>query len=313
MLPPLLKLLRPADWVKNVFVLVPAVFWLAGDPASREGGSQPLVLAFLAAVAFSAAGSGFYAINDALDAQEDRAHPVKCRRPVASGAISPRTAVAVGVGLEAIALGLAWWIRPGVFAVLVAYVVAQVAYNARLKRVRLVDVVTVASGFVLRAIAGALAIGIAVSAWLVVVVFAFTLFLGFVKRLGDLRAAELQAAAGHGSGWKPRAGYDSAEDLNWLLAVTGTAAMMSYVVYALSAHAREIFGIRAVGFALLSPLVFIVVHRLYLRANLGKADSPVTAILADRSALLSTVLFVAGVLAALYWPPAAAALGTVFD
>ena len=313
MLPPLLKLLRPADWVKNVFVLVPAVFWLAGDPASREGGSQPLVLAFLAAVAFSAAGSGFYAINDALDADEDRAHPVKCRRPVASGAISPRTAIAVGVGLEAIALGLAWWIRPGVFAVLVAYVVAQVAYNARLKRVRLVDVVTVASGFVLRAIAGALAIGIAVSAWLVVVVFAFTLFLGFVKRLGDLRAAELQAAAGLGSGWKPRAGYDSAEDLNWLLAVTGTAAMMSYVVYALSAHAREIFGIRAVGFALLSPLVFIVVHRLYLRANMGKADSPVTAILADRSAFLSTVLFVAGVLAALYWPPAAAALGTVFD
>jgi 4-hydroxybenzoate polyprenyltransferase len=313
MLPPLLKLLRPADWVKNVFVLVPAVFWLAGDPASKGGGQHPLLLAFLAAVAFSAAGSGFYAINDALDAEEDRAHPVKRRRPVASGTITPRAAVAFGVALETVALALAWWIRPAVFAVLVAYVVAQVAYNARLKRVRLVDVVTVASGFVLRAIAGALAIGIAVSAWLVVVVFAFTLFLGFVKRLGDLRAAELQAAAGHGSGWKPRAGYDSAEDLNWLLAVTGTAAMMSYVVYALSAHAREIFGIRAVGFALLSPLVFIVVHRLYLRANMGKADSPVAAILADRSALLSTVLFVAGVLAALYWPPAAAALGTVFD
>ena len=313
MLPAPLKLLRPGDWAKNAFVVLPAVFWLAGPGREGENVVAEVVRVLLTVVAFSMAGSGFYAINDALDAEEDRRHPVKCRRPVASGVIAPRTAVAIGLALVAGSFAVAWVVRPSVLAVIGIYVAMQVAYNARLKRVRLVDVVTVASGFVLRAIAGSLALGIAVSTWLVVVVFALTLFLGFVKRLGDLRAAEFAAARGEVTGWKPRAGYDSAEDLNWLLAVTGSVSMMSYLVYALSDHARNLFGVRATGFALLAPLVLIVIHRLYLRANSGRADSPVAAVIADRSARVATFLFVAGVLAVLYWPPVAEAIGAVFD
>jgi 4-hydroxybenzoate polyprenyltransferase len=312
MLPPLLKLLRPGDWAKNVFVLVPLVFWLAGDGRGEADAATQVMQAVLTAVAFSLAGSGFYAINDALDAEEDRRHPVKRRRPVASGAIAPGTAAGIGAALVAASLALAWWVRPAVLAVVGTYVALQVAYNAKLKRVRLVDVSTVATGFVLRAIAGALAIGIEVSTWLVVVVFALTLFLGFVKRLGDLRAAELARARGEGADWRPRAGYDSAEDLNWLLAVTGSVTMMAYLVYSLSDHARGIFGVRATGFALLAPLVFVVIHRMYLRANLGKADSPVGAVVADKGARAATVLFVSGVLAVLFWPPAAEALDAVF-
>jgi 4-hydroxybenzoate polyprenyltransferase len=312
MLPAPLKLLRPGDWVKNVFVLVPLVFWLAGDVRGEADAATQVMQAVLTAVAFSLAGSGFYAINDALDAEEDRRHPVKRRRPVASGAIAPGTAAGIGAALVAASLALAWWVRPAVLAVVGTYVALQVAYNAKLKRVRLVDVSTVATGFVLRAIAGALAIGIEVSTWLVVVVFALTLFLGFVKRLGDLRAAELARARGEGADWRPRAGYDSAEDLNWLLAVTGSVTMMAYLVYSLSDHARGIFGVRATGFALLAPLVFVVIHRMYLRANLGKADSPVGAVVADKGARAATVLFVSGVLAVLFWPPAAEALDAVF-
>jgi 4-hydroxybenzoate polyprenyltransferase len=312
MLPAPLKLLRPGDWVKNVFVLVPLVFWLAGDGRGEADAATQVMQAVLTAVAFSLAGSGFYAINDALDAEEDRRHPVKRRRPVASGAIAPGTAAGIGAALVAASLALAWWVRPAVLAVVGTYVALQVAYNAKLKRVRLVDVSTVATGFVLRAIAGALAIGIEVSTWLVVVVFALTLFLGFVKRLGDLRAAELARSRGEGADWRPRAGYDSAEDLNWLLAVTGSVTMMAYLVYSLSDHARGIFGVRATGFALLAPLVFVVIHRMYLRANLGKADSPVGAVVADKGARAATVLFVSGVLAVLFWPPAAEALDAVF-
>jgi len=199
-----------------------------------------------------------------------------------------------------------------VLGVILVYIAMHVAYNAKLKRVRLLDVITEASGFVLRAMAGALALSIAVSTWLVVVVFALTLFLGFVKRLGDLRAAELARAQGDATDWKPRAGYDSTDDLNWLLATTGSLTMMAYLVYALSDHARGIFGVRATGFALLAPLVFVVIHRLYLRANSGRADSPVTVVLGDRSALAATVLFAAGVLTVLFWPPAEAALGALF-
>ena len=313
-LPPPLRLLRPGDWAKNVFVLLPVVFWLAGEGrnASPAEVQAQLVAVGLTVIAFCLAGSGFYAVNDALDVEEDRRHPTKRRRPVASGAISPGTAIAIGVTLIAGSLGLAWCVRPAVLGVVVAYVVLQVAYNAKLKRVRLLDVCTVASGFVLRAIAGALALSIQVSTWLVVVVFTLTLFLGFVKRLGDLRAAELARANGDPTDWKPRAGYDSAEDLNWLLATTGSVTMMAYLMYALSDHARTIFGVRAAGFALLAPLVFVVVHRLYLRANSGRAESPVTVVLSDRSARAAAVLFAAGVVVTLYWPPAEAALGALF-
>jgi 4-hydroxybenzoate polyprenyltransferase len=308
MLPGPIRLLRPGDWTKNAFVLVPLVFWLAGDGRGETDAGDEVRNALLTAIAFCMAGSGFYSVNDALDADEDRRHPVKCRRPVASGEVAASTAVAIGLALIAGALALAWWVRPAVLGVIGTYVALQVAYNARLKRVRLVDVVTVAAGFVLRAVAGALAIGIGVSTWLVVVVYALTLFLGFVKRLGDLRAAEVVADAG----WRPRAGYGSAEDLNWLLAVTGAVTMMAYLVYALSDHARAIFGVRATGLALLAPLVFVVIHRLYLRANQGKADSPVAAVIADGAARAATALFAAGVGVVLFWPPAEQAIAAVF-
>lgn len=314
MLPPLLKLLRPADWVKNVFVLVPAVFWLAGEgkDAPPEEIRAQLARVALAFAAFSLAGSGFYALNDVLDAAEDRKHPTKRHRPVASGAVTPPVAVAAGLALLAGAFAVAAQVGPGLLWCIAVYAGVQVAYNARLKRVRLVDVVTVASGFVLRAVAGALALSIGVSTWLVVVVFGLTLFLGFVKRLGDLRAAELARARGEAMDWKPRAGYDSAEDLNWLLATTGAVTMMSYLLYALSDHARGIFGARATGFALLAPMVLVVIHRLYLRANQGKAGNPVGVILSDRGALAATLLFASGVAVALFWPPAEEALRTIF-
>jgi 4-hydroxybenzoate polyprenyltransferase len=314
MIPAPLKLLRPGDWAKNAFVLLPAVFWLAGEGrgAAPELVQEQLFRVALTVVAFSMAGSGFYAINDALDAEEDRKHPTKRRRPVASGRISPGAATALGVALVIGSALVAWGVRPAVLGVILVYIAMQVAYNAKLKRVRLLDVITVASGFVLRAMAGALALSIPVSTWLVVVVFALTLFLGFVKRLGDLRAADLARAHGDPTDWKPRAGYDSVDDLNWLLATTGSLTMMAYLLYSLSDHARGIFGARATGFALLAPLVFVVIHRLYLRANSGRAESPVTVVLGDRSALAATILFGGGVLAVLFWPPAEAALGALF-
>ena len=146
MLPPLLKLLRPADWVKNVFVLVPAVFWLAGEgkDAPPEEIRAQLARVALAFAAFSLAGSGFYALNDVLDAAEDRKHPTKRHRPVASGAVTPPVAVAAGLALLAGAFAVAAQVGPGLLWCIAVYAGVQVAYNARLKRVRLVDVVTVA-------------------------------------------------------------------------------------------------------------------------------------------------------------------------
>jgi decaprenyl-phosphate phosphoribosyltransferase len=198
-------------------------------------------------------------------------------------------------------------------AVIILYVALQVAHNIRLKYVRLVDVATVASGFVLRAVAGAAALAIQVSIWLVVVVFVLTLFLGFVKRLSDLRVAEAARARGESLDWKPRAGYSNSEDLNWLLAVTGTSTVLTYLMYALSSHARHIFGMRALGFALLTPLVLVVIHRMYTRANDGLSESPTTVLREDRSAAVAALLYVAGVVAFLYWPPAEQLVARIFQ
>lgn len=315
MLPPILRLLRPGDWVKNAFVLVPPLFWIAGEGshASREQLHAGLMAVAFTVVSFCMAGSGFYALNDTLDAAEDRLHPVKRKRPVASGAVSARAAAVLGCVLIGAAVGIAAMVNTGVMAVIILYVALQVAYNIRLKYVRLVDVATVASGFVLRAVAGAAALAIQVSIWLVVVVFVLTLFLGFVKRLSDLRVAEAARARGESLDWKPRAGYNNSEDLNWLLAVTGTSTVLTYLMYALSGHARHIFGMRALGFALLTPLVLVVIHRMYTRANDGLSESPTTVLREDRSAAVSALLYVAGVVAFLYWPPAEQLVGRIFQ
>lgn len=315
MLPAPLRLLRPGDWIKNAFVVVPLIFYTAGT--RMEGAplslGQMFVATLLTVGAFCLAGSGFYCVNDALDFAEDRLHPVKRRRPVASGAIAPRTAAIMGVILVAAGMLVAWKVSPGVQLTVTAYVLLQIAYNVKLKRVRFIDVATVASGFVLRSIAGAMAIQAAVSIWLVVVVFALTLYLGFVKRLADIRAAQLARDRGEGTSWKPRAGYDSVEDLNWLLSVTGSITVLAYLMYALSDHARLLFQARAFGFALLMPLVLVVIHRMYLRANRGQGDSPITAMLEDRTARTAAMLFVTGVLVTLYWSPVAEALGRTFQ
>ncbi len=314
MTPAVLRLMRPGDWVKNLFVLVPPLFWMAGEgrDASSAEMHAALVAVVLAVVAFSMAGSGFYALNDAFDAPEDRLHPVKRKRPVASGAVSVRTAMLLGAGLIVGGVFVSYAANDRVMAVVILYVALQMAYNIRLKRVRLVDVATVATGFVLRAVAGAAAIGIPVSIWLVVVVFVLTLFLGFVKRLSDLRVAEHARARGEGTEWKPRAGYTSSEDLNWLLTVTGTSTLLTYLMYTLSAHTRQIFGSRALGFALLTPFVLVIIHRMYWRANSGLSENPVTVLREDRGAAVAAVLYVLGVVAFLYWPPAGDLVAAIF-
>jgi 4-hydroxybenzoate polyprenyltransferase len=183
-----------------------------------------------------------------------------------------------------------------------------VLYNARLKRVMLVDVVTVALGFALRAAAGAVAIEIPISVWLLLCVFFLCLYLGFVKRLCDLVAAEHEA----GTTWHSPAGYRSRHELDWLLGVSGVLAVVTYLMYAMSAHAWRLFGLRAFGFAVMTPLVLIAMHRFYRRAGLGSSDSPLAALREDRIVLASITLFVAGTVLSLYAPGLDTLFGKVF-
>ncbi|MGE3847770.1 MAG: decaprenyl-phosphate phosphoribosyltransferase [Gammaproteobacteria bacterium] len=169
-------LLRPREWLKNVFVLAPLVF--AGaflDPLAVRHASIAFVL-------FCLAASAVYVLNDLHDVAEDRAHPVKSRRrPLASGALAPRQAVVLLLGLYALlALGCLWLPRTGV--VVVSYVLLNVAHTYVLKAQPVVDVFSIALGFVLRVYAGAEAIAVPVSAWMFVTTLCLALYLAAIKR-----------------------------------------------------------------------------------------------------------------------------------
>ncbi len=295
-----LRLMRPGDWFKNVFVLVPLIFWLPGagrgiDPAEMSSKLTAEVLAF---IAFCAAASGWYALNDVLDAKEDRLHPVKRKRPVASGKITAATAVMVGVLLLIVALVVAASVNSALMWVVAAYLGLQGAYNLSLKRLLFIDGTAIASGFCLRAVGGAMAIAVPVSIWLLLCVFFLTLYLAFIKRQCDLSSAGRIS----GAEWKQRANYGDPAELNWLLSVSGGLTVLMYLMYTLSAHAQSIFGGRAFGLALLTPLVLIVVHRFYRRAMQGLSDSPLDAIRSDPIVGVATGLFCVGVYCVLYVP-----------
>lgn len=303
-----LRLIRPGDWTKNVFVLVPIVFWMAGDGRPDDGRTLWTLAASVAWVfaAFCLAASGFYAINDAIDARSDRMHPVKRMRPVASGAIRSVHALVAGVALVAGSLVCAAAVSKAAIAVLVAYAALQVTYNLGLKRVAFVDVTCLAVGFCLRAAGGAIAIDVGISVWLLLCVFFLTLYLGFMKRQCDM-----VSACREGTSWSTAAPYRGTSELDWLMGVSATMTTLMYLMYSLSGHARGIFGVRALGLALLTPLVLLVVYRFWRRAAEGRSDSPLAALIEDPLVRLGIAGFVVGAGAVLYVPGVKAVLERV--
>ena len=217
---------------------------------------------------------------------------------MASGAIPARGAILFGGVLLLAGFGCSLVVGSNVFLVFLLYLLLQAFYNLLAKRLVLVDAVTIALGFVLRAAAGAFAIDIQLSVWLVLCVFFLCLYLAFVKRLCDYSSAR----AAQDSEWRSPAGYDDPLELNWLLGVSGVMSLMMYLSYSLSVHAFTVFGPRAIGFALLSPLVLIVIHRFYRLANEGLSDSPFSSITSDLTMQLGAVLFLVGIGLCLYVP-----------
>ncbi|MAW41287.1 MAG: hypothetical protein CMJ30_02590 [Phycisphaerae bacterium] len=297
-MPPILQLLRPADWVKNVFVLPALIFSL---PRMVEDGVEitAALWATLAAVAgFCATASGFYAINDTLDAASDRQHPVKCQRPIASGAVSARTGLVLGVLLPPVSILAAFSFDPGLGWILLAYGILQVLYNLGLKRCHGLDVMALAGGFTLRAAGGAAAIDRPISVWLLLEVFFLTLFLAFIKRQCDLQIAKNSNA----EGWKSPAGYHDEHELDWGTCLSGGLAVVVFVMYATSGHARQVLGPGAEGLVFLTPFVISALLRFHRRAREGASDSPLAAVLDDRIMFLSAGAFGLGLAVLLAFP-----------
>ena len=221
-----LLLIRPQQWIKNGFVLIPMFF--GGRLLNADDAIASVVTFF----AFSCAASAIYCFNDIVDVDADRRHPVKCHRPIASGAVSVPTAYALMAVLALLSALLLFLLpqRAGETAGIVAfYFLLNMAYCIWLKRHAIIDVCTVAFGFVLRILAGGMACDVAVSNWLVLMTFLLALFLSFAKRRDDvLRMNE--------TGEPPRRNTIryNITFVNQAITVTGTVTLVCYIMYTVS-------------------------------------------------------------------------------
>ena len=221
-----LLLIRPQHWIKNGFVLIPMFF------GGRLLNADDVIASVVTFFAFSFAASAIYCFNDIVDVDADRRHPVKCHRPIASGAVSVPTAYALMAVLALLSALLLFFLpqRAGETAGIVAfYFLLNMAYCLWLKRHAIIDVCTVAFGFVLRILAGGMACDVAVSNWLVLMTFLLALFLSFAKRRDDvLRMNE--------TGEPPRRNTIryNITFVNQAITVTGTVTLVCYIMYTVS-------------------------------------------------------------------------------
>ena len=286
-----LQLLRPTQWVKNVVVFAgPAAGLKLLSPSS-------LVDAIIAFAAFCAVASAGYAINDAVDRKADASHPTKRNRAVARGAIKPATAVMIGVLLLILATGsTAMLLDPAVTFVLGAYFVMTLAYSLALKRRIILDVIIIATGFVLRAWAGSLAVGVTTSEWLVACMFTLCLFMGFGKRRCELAMiGNIDEAGQH----RPTLLRYTPDLLNHLITVSAGIAVMTFLLYTLdTSRSPSPFPREHLFYTL--PIVVYGVFRFAMLTETGLHSGPTEIVLKDKAILFTVLLWTVAALAIAY-------------
>lgn len=224
----LLKLIRPHQWLKNVFVMIPMFF---GGSLLDPSDIRASVVTFFA---FSFIASSVYCFNDVIDVEADRRHPVKCKRPIASGAISVRSAWALMALMFLLSVGTVCLLDTyshviNVGLVILIYYILNILYCSKLKQYAIVDVCIIAFGFVLRVLAGGFATDISLSKWLVLMTFLLTLFLSFAKRRDDvLRMNE--------TGEPPRKNTIryNLTFINQAITITASVTLVCYIMYTVS-------------------------------------------------------------------------------
>jgi len=264
------QLARPKQWVKNIFVFTALIF------AGKVLDKQALIEAGIAFVAFGFASSAGYFLNDFRDIEEDRRHPVKCKRPLARGAL-PTAAGPIGfLAFAGIALTMSFYLlNPIAGGVVAFYLVINLGYSLGLKHIVILDVLLISAGFVLRIIAGAAAIQVMPSTWLVLCAVTISLFLGFTKRraevvlLGD-RASEHRRVLRH---------YNTSF-LDQMISIVTAATVVCYILYTVDGHTVELIGSRLMILSV--PLVLYGIFRyLYLVYHADSGGDPTRTIFTD--------------------------------
>ncbi|MGB7414746.1 MAG: decaprenyl-phosphate phosphoribosyltransferase [Thermosynechococcaceae cyanobacterium] len=292
-----LAALRPRQWTKNLIVFAAPLFGFSINLDS-------FLHSALAFAVFCCASSSFYLLNDVADVESDRRHPVKCNRPIAAGLVTVPMAIAISTLLLSGALWFAWQQSMGLGAALTGYAVLQVLYNLKLKRVVILDILAIATGFILRAVAGAAATGIFLSSWFLLCTAMLALFLGIEKRKAELRLVAL-----HGGKTRAVLNHYSIPLLIRMESMVSTGAVMSYVLWS---SGPVLQGASTPWMMLTSPFVLYGIFRYQLLSDQSsrvrsdtegedeKTERPEDVLLKDRPVFLTVLLWGVTVFAILW-------------
>jgi 4-hydroxybenzoate polyprenyltransferase len=283
-----LATLRPQQWVKNFVVFAGLIF-------SQNLASLDLIQKTLAGFAlFCLLASSAYIFNDIMDVESDRKHPSKSRRPIASGKLNISTATVICIVLALVALGLSAWLSPLFALTALGYLVLNLLYSIYLKNVVIIDVMCIALGFVIRAVAGAVLIGVEISAWLVVCTTLLALFLSFGKRRHELVLLENQA-----TDHRRILSEYSPYFLDQMISVVTASTVVAYAFYTLSPEVETKLGTGHMDLTI--PFVLYGVFRyLYLIHQKEGGGSPTRMLLSDKPILVNVILWLLAVIFIVY-------------
>ena len=283
-----LRLLRPKDWAKNFFLFIPLFF--AGEIFVPE----KIIAVLWGFIAFSFIASSIYIINDYRDIEDDKKHPVKCKRPLASGEVSKSAAIIICAMLMVAGFAIAWFVRDKFLFVLGIYFIINLAYSFGLKSIPILDIIILAIGFVLRIKAGSVIAYVALSEWIVVMVFLLAVFMAIGKRRDDVL---LKLSSGTDMR-KSIKGYNL-EFLNTLLALVCAVIIVAYFMYTMSPEVKQRLG----TYRLYYTCLFVVAGIMrYLQIIFVSADSgsPTKILYKDRFIQITLLLWIASYISILY-------------
>jgi 4-hydroxybenzoate polyprenyltransferase len=282
--------LRPAQWTKNLIVFAGLLFGqrLLDPAAVRSAVAAFLIFCLLSGVV--------YLLNDVADRDVDRRHPIKRQRPIASGTVPVPAALAAAVAIGAAALAGAFALRPLFGVLALSYLTLLALYSLLLKHIVIIDVLTIAIGFVLRAAAGAVAIAVAVSVWLYMLTVLLALFLALSKRRHEL-VLLADGAIGHRRILQEYSPYL----LDQMIGVVTTSTLVAYAIYTVSPETTAKFHTDRLAFTLPFPL-YGIFRYLYLVHQKEGGGSPADLLLTDQPLLLCVVMWAGAVALIIYGP-----------
>lgn len=275
------KTLRSHNWIKNLIIFAPLVFSGRFTQMSLD------LRAIMAFICFCIVSSAIYIINDVCDKSEDQQHPMKKNRPIASGAIASRYAVLISIFLISIGLALTYLLGFSVFIYILLYILISIAYSLVIKHIAILDVLTIAFGFVLRILIGGLAVSVVPSYWLILCTVMISIFLGFTKR-----RAELVTNGHENNNSRPVLKDYSISFLDQVIPMVTGATILAYALYTVDEHTQMVLGTTA----MLLTLPFVIyglLRYIYIIYHLHKGADPAVTIITDIPTVINLFLWVA--------------------